>query len=285
MLAAVTVASLGCRSPFPAIAPPTPPALPFATDTVRVEQRYLQTAHWYLYSRTGPWSIHALVLDGNPCVAVRAVKGFTTPAGRMKTSEALQQIDDTVPVIGGVNADFFAPDGTPVNAHVSGGRALTPFMGRPVLGVEHVRRFRIVTPRAGASADSVGLREVVGGRLVLVRDSVVLADVDTVGGPGFATTRHPRTAAGVARDGRRLMLVTVDGRQTPFSDGMTLRELADLMRALGSRDAINLDGGGSTTMVLANQQGVLRVVNKPSDAAGERPVGNSLALVSVPGCE
>ena len=249
-----------------------------------MHQRYLLTAHWYIYSRTGPWSVHVLVVDGSSCVAVRAVKGFTTPAGRMKTSDALQQIDDTVPVIGGVNGDFFTPDGTPVNAHVSGGRALTPFMGRPVVGVENVRRFRIVTPPAGALAESVGLSEAVGGRLVLVRDSVVLPDVDTVGGPGFATTRHPRTAAGIARNGLRLMLVTVDGRQKPFSDGMTLRELADLMRALGARDAINLDGGGSTTMVLADQQGALYVANKPSDAAGERPVGNSLAVVSVPGC-
>jgi exopolysaccharide biosynthesis protein len=59
---------------------------------------------------------------------------------------------------------------------------------------------------------------------------------------------------------------------------MTLRELADLMRALGARDAINLDGGGSTTMV-ADSAGVLRIVNRPSDAAGERPVGNALAIV------
>ena len=62
---------------------------------------------------------------------------------------------------------------------------------------------------------------------------------------------------------------------------MTLRELADVMRALGARDAINLDGGGSTTMVYADTGNapVLRIANRPSDPAGERPVGDALAIV------
>jgi exopolysaccharide biosynthesis protein len=105
--------------------------------------------------------------------------------------------------------------------------------------------------------------------------------VDTEGGPGFATGRHPRTAVGVARGGRRLLLVVVDGRQKGYSDGMTLRELAEVMRAFGARDAINLDGGGSTTLVYADpdSSGKLRVANRPSDPTGERPVGNALAIV------
>lgn len=126
--------------------------------------------------------------------------------------------------------------------------------------------------------------EAVGGRPVLLRDSAIVGAVDTEGQPGFADGRHPRTAVGVARAGKRLWLVVVDGRQTPYSDGMTLRELANLMLALGARDAINLDGGGSTTLVYANPvtAGTLQVANRPSDAAGERPVGNALAIVS--GC-
>ena len=62
---------------------------------------------------------------------------------------------------------------------------------------------------------------------------------------------------------------------------MTLRELADVMRTLGARDAINLDGGGSTTMVYADtgNAGTLRIANRPSDAAGERAVANALAVV------
>ncbi len=126
--------------------------------------------------------------------------------------------------------------------------------------------------------------EAVGGRPVLLRDSAIVREVDTEGGTGFATSRHPRTAVGIANGGQRLMLVVVDGRRKPYSDGMTLRELATLMRALGARDAINLDGGGSSTLVYADAKngGRLRVANTPSDPTGERAVGNALGVVK--GC-
>ena len=97
----------------------------------------------------------------------------------------------------------------------------------------------------------------------------------------FVKARHPRTAVGIARGGRRLLLVVVDGRQKGYSDGMTLRELAGLIRELGARDALNLDGGGSTTLVYSDPEnaGALRIANRPSDAEGERPVGDALAIV------
>lgn len=88
-----------------------------------------------------------------------------------------------------------------------------------------------------------------------------------------AAERHPRTAIAVT-SGRKALLVTVDGRQAGYSVGMTLVELTALMNRLGASEALNLDGGGSTTMVLGN-----RFVNRPSDAAGERPVSNALAVV------
>ena len=120
-------------------------------------------------------------------------------------------------------------------------------------------------------------REVVGGRPIVVIDSALtLAARDTV---SFAVARHPRTAVGVSRDGRRLWLVTVDGRQPAHSAGMSLLELGSLMRDLGAFQAINLDGGGSTALVARNARGELVVANRPSDAQGERPVGNALAVV------
>jgi exopolysaccharide biosynthesis protein len=62
---------------------------------------------------------------------------------------------------------------------------------------------------------------------------------------------------------------------------MTLREIGDVMLALGARDAINLDGGGSTTFVYADPDsaGRLRIGNHPSDKGGERTVGDALAIV------
>lgn len=127
------------------------------------------------------------------------------------------------------------------------------------------------------------LRNVVGGWPVIVRDSVVTRAADSAGA-SFAPVRHPRTAVGLAHDGREMILVVVDGRQKPYSDGMTLRELAELFRSLGASQALNLDGGGSSTFVLADSTAPsgLRIMNRPSDKV-ERAVGNALAIVH--GCQ
>jgi exopolysaccharide biosynthesis protein len=87
---------------------------------------------------------------------------------------------------------------------------------------------------------------------------------------------------GVGANGRRVLIAVIDGRQAGYSAGMSLRETATLLRDLGARDAINLDGGGSSAMVVWDSRAErqqLRVVNKPSDAIGERPVANALAIV------
>lgn len=89
---------------------------------------------------------------------------------------------------------------------------------------------------------------------------------------GWVHKRNPRTIVGEDAQGRTL-IVTVDGRQTS-SLGLSIKEAADVARSLGMVNAMNLDGGGSTTMVQGGQ-----VVNSPSDAAGERPVGDALLLL------
>jgi hypothetical protein len=311
------------------------------------------------------------------CTTLRAVKGFAGAIGRERTSTLLQRLNDSVEVLGGVNADFFlfTPPGVPTNAHIERGRVITgpnaqpvlamdrdghPYVGtlqvhgaasfgavsfpilgwnRPVpnglalfdrswgtlldtasatievsLSADAQRRVTAVdtslsgarlTPGsvvlvAGRDApvavrtallalkvgDIVDVEvrlgpiaplEAVGGRPVMVIDSALtLAARDSV---AFAVTRHPRTAAGVSRDGRRLWLVTVDGRQPEHGAGMSLLELATLMRSLGAVQAINLDGGGSTAMVTRTRTGEILVVNTPSDAQGERAVGNAVAVV------
>ncbi|GIV15457.1 MAG: hypothetical protein KatS3mg022_0892 [Armatimonadota bacterium] len=112
----------------------------------------------------------------------------------------------------------------------------------------------------------------VGGGPWLLRDGQILIDAPEQGfNSSFSDNRHPRTAVGVTADGK-LLLVTVDGRQ-PMSGGMTLHELAQLMKLLGATDAINLDGGGSTTMAI---RGGL-VLNSPSEGK-ERPVANAVVV-------
>jgi hypothetical protein len=92
------------------------------------------------------------------------------------------------------------------------------------------------------------------------------------------TQRHPRTAAGVTRDGRTLLLLVVDGRQPEWSIGATLPELAEILIEAGARDAVNLDGGGSSALWSRGPQaGAGRVLNRPSDGR-VRPVANHLGV-------
>jgi hypothetical protein len=84
--------------------------------------------------------------------------------------------------------------------------------------------------------------------------------------------RNPRTAIAVRPDGVTL-LVTVDGHRHGASVGLTVEELRQLVKFLGARDAVNLDGGGSTAMVVRN-----RLINSPSDAGGERKVGDAIVF-------
>lgn len=128
------------------------------------------------------------------------------------------------------------------------------------------------------------LKEGLGGGPRLVRDGEVSIEYEQEGlGRKFVDERHPRTAIGYTQDQETLFLITVDGRQPGYSEGMTLPELADFMCCkmaeytnIGANayQALNLDGGGSTTMVVRQQ-----VVNRPSDETGERPVANALLVV------
>ncbi len=116
-------------------------------------------------------------------------------------------------------------------------------------------------------------REVVGGYpMLLLKGKPVHHDEAGLRAP-FADRRHPRAAIGIDRRGR-IHIVAVDGRQPGHSDGMTLHELADFLAAHGITDALNLDGGGSTTLVVRGQ-----IVNRPSDTNGERAVANALLVI------
>jgi len=100
-------------------------------------------------------------------------------------------------------------------------------------------------------------------------------------GPKYARDRHPRTAFGVSADGRTGWLVVVDGRQTVISEGATLTELTAFFRDLGAADAINLDGGGSTTLAVDDGFGRPRVLNSPIHTGvpgRERPVANQIGV-------
>ena len=98
--------------------------------------------------------------------------------------------------------------------------------------------------------------------------------------------RQPRTAVGLDRAGRTLYLVVVDGRQPGYSVGLRLTQMARLMLELGCYSALNLDGGGSSTLVICSAAGTgCRALNSPSGhrgEGGERIVGNHLGFFAAP---
>ncbi|MFO0072068.1 MAG: phosphodiester glycosidase family protein [Gemmatimonas sp.] len=125
----------------------------------------------------------------------------------------------------------------------------------------------------------VRITDAVGGRPIVLADSTITRDVDTEGNAGFRNL-NPRSAIGVNRARTRAWLAVIDGRQPGYSMGMTLRQVGELMQALGATHALNLDGGGSSALVLRSSgDTTVRVVNRPSDQT-ERPVGNALAVLS-----
>jgi exopolysaccharide biosynthesis protein len=136
---------------------------------------------------------------------------------------------------------------------------------------------------SGGSSLSAGDHEAIvsGGPKLVSRGKVRIRSVSEGFGPkgnpgiyrSFVLGRNPRTMAGVTAGGR-LLLVTVDGRRPGHSIGVSLGEGAAVMRALGAREALNLDGGGSSAMTVGG-----RTVNRPSDAGGERPVAEGIFVL------
>ena len=116
--------------------------------------------------------------------------------------------------------------------------------------------------------------DTVGGNPTLLEGGEIMWD--SVGdGSAFTTRRAPRTAVAVDTGGN-VLLVTVDGRDPSYSVGMSLEEFARFLRnRLAAVYALNLDGGGSTTMYLEG-----RVINRPSDPLGERPVSSAILVLA-----
>jgi hypothetical protein len=147
---------------------------------------------------------------------------------------------------------------------------------------KRIRRFNYVGNKIGSqfasqrtehSAVPFTVEDITNGVSELVRDGKInLTWEKEKAAASFALNRHPRTAIAKLRDGR-ILLVAVDGRQPEKSVGMTLKELAEYLLSIGATDAMNLDGGGSTTMYLNGS-----VVNSPSDASGERRIGDAILV-------
>ena len=171
-------------------------------------------------------------------------------------------------IVVAVNGDYFnMGTGEPTGALVMDGEEVHASNGRPYFAV--LKDGPAVIREGELRGDEA---EAIGSPMVLVRDGEIVADeADTV--------KQPRTAVGIKANGD-VVIIVADGRQTPYSSGYNYYDLAVKFKEAGCVDAVNLDGGGSTTY-LAKYAGTdeLTLSNSPSDGQ-ERSVSTSLFVVS-----
>lgn len=171
----------------------------------------------------------------------------------------------------------------PVGWHVSGGKTVTKPVGDKMRAVLLVGDDGKVSIRDAVNEIPIGTRYAVSGNaLVLKAGQPTSAD--------NAGTRHPRSVVGVNADGSSLWLVAVDGRQDGYSRGASMKELGEFMLKLGAYDALNLDGGGSTAMVVKDlRTGTFGVANSTSEISTdgfpvrmERPIADVVGITFAP---
>ena len=130
-----------------------------------------------------------------------------------------------------------------------------------------------VTLRLIFRPEWAGVTNAVGGGPVLVRSGGPVFRAQEAFTSSQLAPRNPRTGVGQLADGRVLMVVT-DGRRPGYSVGMTNFELAQTMVRLGAVTGSAFDGGGSSSLAFDG-----KLLNRPSDRGGERPVSNALQLM------
>ena len=246
-----------------------------------------------LLDPAGPVAVQALRLDP---AKIRLAMGLARD--HVPAREGVAEIALRRGAIAAVNGGFFAlEDGRPIAMLKAGGRllgttrrprgavAIADRHGavrllfdrvsvQPTPGKKNLRDARYETRLGSPATEWARTREAVSGAGLLALGGREFDDWSEEGlTAAFDTTRHPRTMIGVDAEDA-IWLITIDGRQPAISMGMTFVELQSLARRLGLRSALNLDGGGSTTMVVGN-----RIVNHPSDAAGPRPVSDALLVL------
>lgn len=197
--------------------------------------------------------------------------------GFMKTSEAAEGANALAAINGsffdtkiGGSTVFLRKGGEIIN---STREKFNPYREEAGFSVDKAGKVSIVKrPAAEAGGwESVDTHTLLASGPLLVYDGSLSEQQDAP----FNTNRHPRTAVGVTDDGR-VICVVVDGRSSE-SYGMSIPELANVMYALGCTEAMNLDGGGSSTAWVQGQ-GVVNhpTDNKQFDQEGERSVANAI---------
>lgn len=238
------------------------------------------------HSAPAPYLLHVVAIDLTaPGIAVQASPRILTDEEFQTTAQTTSQFLNTHNLQVAINGNYFFPFkektpwnfyphvGDPVNvvgeAIADGQRYTSPGSKWPAVCFAPHPRVQLAT--SGTCPD--GTQHAIAGREVLLIEGQPNPDLKE-GSP------YARVAIALNKTGTRLWLIVVDGKQPHYSQGITLTQLAQQIRALRADAALNLDGGGSATLVKASPQGAV-VLNAPIHARMpglERPVANHLGF-------
>lgn len=193
-----------------------------------------------------------------------------------KQLEAMQANRQNINVLGGVNSDFYLIKRSNMikGAMYRGSECLKGDIdeGENLFLVLKDGSAHCMTAEEYLALDKSLIAEAVSGRQMLLNDGVAQSD---------DTHLEPRTAVGVTKSGKRLFILVGDGRRKEYSNGLSYADMAQIFKSLGAYDALNLDGGGSSSFCLSVGDGKFAPINRPSDRAGERFVPNGIAVVEL----
>ena len=262
-------------------------------DWKNAEKLHDGILHAYLYPQTPrPMKIHAIQIDlqspGIDFIATAKDKDFGKPmpdfpqlniqTKRLKVREFMQEKRAAgYDVLIAANATPWSPWRKPFTHTYAGNISLVISDGDIIADKKKNVPAFILTKN-----NKVEIRVVKGDedrknfRIALAGFSIILKDAKVV---IKYKDYHPRTCYGISADGRYFYIMTVDGRQKFISEGASVVECAEFMRHFGASDAINMDGGGSTTLVNWNTKAQKAEVLSHQAFGGERRVATSLGII------
>lgn len=232
--------------------------------------------------RSGPQSVQAMRID-----LLAPGLRFTTTESRAAQFPGFETFSETTGAFltrtgaqAAINANFFSVVSTTAQPQqlsglaVSNGTVVSPAEGGfSSLLLSAGNAASILS--APTPADVAGaFNAVSGGAIILQNGAAVNVPA---GQPGDPANPNPRTAVGISQDNRYLYLMTIDGRRTGLAAGTTQMATGDWLARFGAFTGLNLDGGGSTTMIRSDNRGGALALNRPSGNS-QRLNGNNLAV-------
>jgi uncharacterized protein YigE (DUF2233 family) len=246
----------------------------------------LTATELFYFSMKG-YAMHLFVFEvdlANPAIHLEVARPVapSDPLGLQTVREQAEHEDAPGhQVWGAINGSFFnVTTGVSYGLFYNNGTQLQlPSAAYPNFFAITTNKKAVIGNEATYNSIKPDVYEAIGGGVLLVNNNVMVTQTETV------PSVNPRTCIGISADQTRVYIMAVDGRKYHYSNGMTYEELSKCMMALGAKDALNLDGGGSTSFLVRNTSDVtpgrFQLRNWPSENGGvERPVSNSLVIVS-----